>query len=153
MDKIWLIVKNHRIAIVLSIIAIAFYISDQDSFFIAILIYGWFLKLLNSDLIKGKIRQYLNIAIWTACAIMIVLTFYVNHYMPHGASYPTGDVVCEHDDRGRCVDEYKEDLSKLNIPDWAKFVRSSAGLCSIFGLFLAGAITSRKTENEVSDEK
>lgn len=70
-----------------------------------------------------KTYNTLGIIVWWIFAISFGLTIYINYFMPHGPSYPTGDIVCQNDDRGPCGDEYKEDMSNLNIPDWAKFMR------------------------------
>lgn len=79
--------------------------------------------------------------------IAICLIIYVNYYLPHGPRYPTGEYVCQFDDRGRCAEEYKEDMSKLNIPDWAKFLRSSWGMLLLFGLVIAGICASAKDKD------
>ena len=71
------------------------------------------------------------------------MIFYVNHYLPHGPSYPTGDIVCQNDDRGPCREEYKEDLRGLNIPNWAKFLRGSEGWGLVIGLLIAGGVISK----------
>ena len=69
--------------------------------------------------------------------------------MPHGPSYPTGDIVCLYDDRGPCGEEYKEDLRNVDIPNWAKFLRKSEGELLLLGLLLAGiVISSAKNENQ-----
>jgi hypothetical protein len=79
-----------------------------------------------------KTYNTLGIVVWWVFAISMVLTVYVNYYLPHGLSYPTGEVVCQNDDRGPCGEQYKEDMSQLNIPDWAKFLREN------FVLFFIG---------------
>ncbi|WP_367159112.1 DUF6804 family protein [Erythrobacter sp.] len=63
---------------------------------------------------------------------LLALTHYVNHYMPHGPMYWTGDYVCLHDGRGPCGPEMLEDMTKLDIPEWAKFLRSKAFLTFLF---------------------
>jgi hypothetical protein len=150
MNKLGFFIKNNLI-IIISIILIALSVYHKDSFFVMMLIYVLFLKLLASKLIRGKVRKYLSTVIWTALAIMITLMFYINHYLPHGPSYPTGDYVSVNGDRGPLVEEYREDMSKLDIPDWAKFVRSSAGWCLIFGLVIAGSVASNK--NDKNDQE
>lgn len=69
----------------------------------------------------------LKIVIWVSFFISIGLIYYVNHYMPRGPMYDTGDVVCMNDDRGPCAGKYQEDVSNLDIPDWAKFFKKSEG--------------------------
>jgi len=70
-----------------------------------------------------KTYNIFGVIVWWIFAISMGLTIYVNYFLPHGQSYPTGEVVCQNDGRGPCGEEYKEDMSKLNIPDWAKFLR------------------------------
>ena len=62
-------------------------------------------------------------------------------WLPHGPSYPTGDVVCP--DRGPCGDEYKEDMRTIAIPAWAKFLRNYDFLTIVF-LLLAGLSVGSK---------
>ncbi len=84
-----------------------------------------------------SIAKASSFLIWIVLAIVMSLTFYVNHYMPHGPSYPTGDIVCQNDDRGPCGEEYREDMTGLDIPDWAKTLRENfAGLVML--LIVAG---------------
>ena len=151
MNKVQLYIKKNQIVFIISIILIALSFYHKDSFFVVMLICGLLLKLLASKLIKGKVRKYLSAVIWTSLAIMLVLMFYVNHYLPHGPSYPTGDYEGVFDGRGPAVEIYHEDMSKLDIPAWAKFVRSSAGWCLIFFLAIAGSIASSKNYNNDQD--
>lgn len=92
-------------------------------------------------------KKLLGIIIWTLFFINIVLTVYVNYCLPHGLSYSTGDIVCQNDGRGPCGESYREDLSQVDIPDWAKFIRSN-GIFLFFVLGIAGVIVSNKNENE-----
>lgn len=82
-----------------------------------------------------KTYNTLSIVVWWIFGISMALTIYVNYYMPHGPSYPTGDIVCQNDDRGPCGEEYKEDMRNIHIPEWAKFVRR------YFALFFIGLPT------------
>jgi len=98
-------------------------------------------------------KLVLNIAIiivWVSFVITSGLVFYVNHYMPHGPSYATGEYVCENDDRGPCGPEYKEDTQNLNIPNWAIFIKNSEGQLLWMGLLFLGVILptfkNKKTE-------
>jgi hypothetical protein len=84
-------------------------------------------------------------ASWVALCLLLIATYYVNHYMPHGPMYDTGDVVCENDGRGPCGEEYIEDTHQLNIPDWAKFVRRYWLLVAV-PLFVGGAILNEKAK-------
>jgi hypothetical protein len=74
------------------------------------------------------------------------LIYYVNHYMPHGEYYPTGEYVSRYEG-GPMVEQYKEDLRELNIPNWAKFLRvHGIGLSLI--LVIAGAVLEGKAKQE-----
>lgn len=91
--------------------------------------------------------KYIATGVWTLFFGVAALTFYVNHYMPHGPSYDTGDVVCQNDGRGPCGELYKEDLSAVNIPDWAKFLREDFVLVLV-GLGILGFYLSAKAKEE-----
>lgn len=134
--------------IILTIFLISIDIYWNELFFTLFLFYGLFIKLLLSKYVEGKIKKILTIIIWTTFTIILGLTFYTNYYLPHGPSYPTGEIICQNDDRGPCDEEYREDTSKLNIPEWAKFLRSSAGWLSIIGLLFAGIVLSNKDKND-----
>ena len=95
----------------------------------------------------AKWRRRGAILIWSAIIPTLMLTYYVNHYMPHGPSYSTGDYACENDDRGPCHEVFKEDAHDLNIPAWAKFVREDwFGVFLV--LFIAGALLDVDLERE-----
>jgi hypothetical protein len=90
-----------------------------------------------------KKKFLLNFAItivWIGFVVISGLVFYVNHYLPHGPSYSTGEYVCINDDRGPCSLEYKEYLRNLNIPNWAKFFKKSEGELLWMGLLFLGMI-------------
>lgn len=140
--------KKHLQLIILSLILILLSIYWEELFFISLLIYGLFIKLLLSDYINGKKQKILAVTIWATFLILFGLTIYVNNNLPHGPSYSTGEYVCQNDGRGPCGEEFKEDMRELNIPDWAKFLRSSGGWLLIMGLFGAGIIVSNKGEKE-----
>lgn len=91
--------------------------------------------------------RLLGSAIWTVFLILFVLGIYVNWYLPHGPSYPTGEVICQNDDRGPCAEEYKEDMRGLNIPDWAKFFRTSEAMLLMLALAFAGIIISKRSSD------
>lgn len=95
-----------------------------------------------------KLWFILTIIIWVAFFIVSGLTIYVNYYLPHGPSYPTGEIVCQNDDSGPCREEYKEDLSKVNIPNWAKFLRKSEGQLLWLGLLFIGIIISSMDKSQ-----
>lgn len=141
-------IKNHFGLIVSVIILILISIISKDILFIWILFYVLFIKLILSKYIKENAKKNLAIVIWTSFIVIFSLGFYVNYYLPHGPSYPTGEYVCQNDGRGACSEQYIEDTSKLNIPDWAKFLRSSGGMLLFAGLFFAGIVISNKDKSE-----
>lgn len=83
---------------------------------------------------------------------MAALTFYVNWYMPHGPKYPTGEIVCQNDDRGPCGEQYKEDTRNLDIPEWAKFLRTSEATLLVMGLLFAGIVVGNRPEGGYKKE-
>jgi len=85
----------------------------------------------------------LGAVIWILYFALSLLTFYVNHYLPHGPMFATGDVVCESDEQGPCGPEYKEGLSAVKIATWARVVREY-WLLPWVGLALLGALVSGK---------
>jgi len=87
-----------------------------------------------SELTKKSIRSI----VWTAWIVAIGLVFYVNHSMPHGEYYPTGEYD---DETGRQI--YWEDMIDLNIPEWAKFIRANTNAIFIGGLLVAISIDTR----------
>ena len=135
------LLKQNWGKVILSIISIAY--SFVDIFFLVLLIYGWIIYFLVKKRLPEKVRFTLSIFIWTGFILVTGMIFYVNHYLPHGPSYPTGDIVCQNDDRGPCREEYKEDLRGLNIPNWAKFLRGSEGWGLVIGLLIAGGVISK----------
>jgi hypothetical protein len=92
--------------------------------------------------ITKKAWKLIAIISWILFVALFGIGYYVNHYMPHGQFYSTGDYVCQNDDRGPCHEEYKEDLRFLNIPKWAKFIRTSEGEVLIFGLLFVAIVSS-----------
>ena len=89
-----------------------------------------------------KLWLFLTITVWVGFFVASGLIYYVNHYLPHGTSYPTGNVVCQNDDRGPCGEVYKEDLRGLNIPSWAKFFKQSEGELLWIALLFASIVIS-----------
>jgi hypothetical protein len=83
-------------------------------------------------------------AIWLAVISLGGGVYYVNHYLPHGPMYDTGDVVCQNDGRGPCGEEYKEDFRSLDIPQWAKFLKGSEAELLLMGLVFAGCVASSR---------
>lgn len=96
-------------------------------------------------------RKGTAVLIWAAVLVTMAITFYVNHYMPHGRSYPTGDYVCLNDDRGPCGAEYKENMKGLDIPGWAKFLRTHFELM-LLPLLVGGILLSVGPDYEGSPQ-
>jgi len=136
----WL--KQKWLLILVAIILISLDIWHKELFFSILLAYGLAIKFFLSDSLSAKLRKIFAISIWSIFIVLVGLTVYVNYGMPHGPSYPTGDIVCQNDDRGPCREEYKEDLRNVDIPNWAKFLRKSEGELLLFGLLFAGIVVS-----------
>lgn len=77
------------------------------------------------ELIDKQISRTFSYTFGVIGAILLALTYYVNHYLPRGTMLPTGDIVCMNDGRGPCGESRVEELSELDIPEWAKFLRSN----------------------------
>ena len=85
--------------------------------------------------IPQGILHLVSIVVWILFTINLVVGFYVTWYLPHGPLFDTGQTVCENYDMGPCDNLYKEDMSGLHIPTWAKFMRQNEIL---FFLVLGG---------------
>ena len=85
--------------------------------------------------------------VWVLFFTTVVLTFYVNNFLPHGPMYDTGDVVCQNDEHGPCGEQFKEDMRELNIPDWAKFIREDF-IILFMGLGILGFYLSARAKDE-----
>ena len=96
--------------------------------------------------ISKKLLRFLSITIWTIFFATIGVTYYINHYLPHGPTYPTGEIICQNDERGPCGEEYKEDMSNIDIPSWAKFLREYF-LIVIIGQLILGAYMNNLIED------
>lgn len=138
-------INKYKFIIALCVIALLADFYTKELFFTILIAYGLFIKLLLSDFLKEKTKRIISVTIWTIFLITAVLGIYVNYYMPHGPSYPTGDIVCQNDDRGPCGEQYREDMSRLNIPDWSKFLRRY-GVGLLIGLAFAGIVAGKKEE-------
>jgi len=142
-------IKKHTGLIILAIALVSFDVFSKELFFTQLLIYGLFIKLLLSDRLSDKRRKILFVMIWSAFVVIGGLTAYVNWYLPHGPLIDTGDITCANDGRGPCGESYIEDTRGLNIPDWAKFLRTSEAELIILGLALAGILANKRPdENE-----
>ena len=141
----WL--KQNSGKVVLIAIALVLYLRDHDLFWIVTIVYGIGIYLIISNPISEKIRKTLSVIIWVSFFVVLVLSYYVNYYLPHGPSYPTGEIICQNDDRGPCREQYVEDMRNLNIPDWAKIFRLW-GIPLLMGLAFAGIVVSIKNKEE-----
>ena len=90
---------------------------------------------------------------WAVFLVLFVTGVYVNWYLPHGPMIDLGEVVCQNDGRGPCAEQYMEDTRRLNIPDWAKFFRTSEAMMSLFALALGGIIISNRSEGGYRNNK
>jgi len=135
-------IKQKWLWILVAIVLISLDIWHKELFFSLLLAYGLAIKFLLSDSLSAKLRKIFAVSIWSTLVVLVGLTVYVNYGIPHGPSYPTGDIVCQNDDRGPCGEEYKEDLRNVDIPNWAKFLRKSEGELLLFGLLFAGIVVS-----------
>ncbi len=140
------IIKKHLGLVVLSALLMLLSVYSGEVFFIILLIYVLFIKLLLSEYVSGALRKSLSIILWIGFVIVAGFIFYTNHYLPHGPSYPTGDIICLNDDRGPCGEQYKEDLRYIDIPNWAKFFKQSEGEALLLGLLFAALAVSGKDE-------
>lgn len=122
------------------------YYKDIEAFIFAA--YGILISYLYSGVIPEKLRAKVESLIWGACALIFALTIYVNYYLPHGPMIYTGEEECITPDKGgeQCRDEYFEDMRRLNIPDWAKFIREDWEklLWSLFALGMAAQVGKKK---------
>lgn len=101
------------------------------------------------SLIKTKYLRYIAVILLALSIGMLCVVFYVNHYLPHGPKYPTGDYECQYGDRGgSCGEVYAEDMRNLNIPAWAKFIRGGEGMLLLIGLIVAGCF-ARINANDI----
>jgi len=92
----------------------------------------------------------LTTTIWTVAFIIFGLTCYVNWYLPRGTMYPTGENTCDYSDGrppGGCREIYKEDVSELSIPNWAKFFKEN-GINLFLVLCFVGVLMIAKQEYE-----
>lgn len=139
---IWL--KQHWRGLLISAFMLGLSFWHSDIFFVVALAYGWTIYFLIKKSMPERVRHYFAIIIWIAFILVSGFTVYVNYWLPHGPSYPTGNTVCENDGMGPCGEEYREDLQGLNIPPWAKFLRKSDGNFLCLGLLFAGIVINSK---------
>lgn len=124
---------------------------QRDSFFFILLLYVMLINFLLSGSLSIRIRKALEIVTWVSVATIICLIGYVNHYLPHGPMIDIGYDCTEYND-GRstaCGEQYLEDDRNLNIPDWAKFLRSSESTQLLLSLsFIAIVLGKERYENK-----
>jgi hypothetical protein len=101
---------------------------------------------------KKTIWRIASIFIWSTLGLFFGLGLYVNHFLPHGPTYPTGwtcDTTLRSAD-GECGPTYKEDLSKVDIPGWAKLVRKTndSSLFVVVGLIIAGIVATSEARRD-----
>jgi hypothetical protein len=145
--KIIILLKENSGMTILSILLLTLGIFSRDKFFIIVLLYIYSIKLLLSDYFREKTKKYIAMVIWTVAIFVFASGYYVNHYLPRGEMYPTGDIVCQNDDRGPCGEEYKEDLRGLDNPSWAIFLKEN-GIPLMIALAFAGIVVSAKKSQE-----
>ena len=105
------------------------------------------------SLLSRRASKAAAVASWIVLAAAGGGLYYVNSQLPHGPTYPSGDIVCINDDRGPCGEAYKEDMRGLNIPAWAKSLRANSELL-LAGLFLVCSCISGQAwfESEGQEE-
>lgn len=89
------------------------------------IVYSTAYGLLGISLVTARTARLVAWGFGLCAVAEFALAFYVNRYMPHGPKYPSGEVVCQNDGRGPCGERMIEDMSNLDIPDWAKFLRET----------------------------
>ena len=117
-------------------IAIAFdFFWVGQAWYSPLVIYGLFIRyLIQTSLSKAK-RRVIFYTLGIAAAVIFVAGYYVNYYMPHG---PMIDGLEEF---------YAEDMRNLNIPDWAKFLRSH-DVALFFALAFAAVVAHKDNKYE-----
>ncbi len=127
-------------------------IIEDKSWDILGLIFSVSLFVFGYRLIDARISRYSSYLFTIIGTTLLILTYYVNHYMPHGSMHLTGDIVCMNDGRGPCGEERVEDLSKIDIPDWAKFLRSNLIWTMLFFGVSAILLANKPVELETPDK-
>lgn len=118
--------KENKGIIIWSIILLSLGIYHKDPFFIMILAYSYIIKFLLSDILKKKTRKNIAMSLLVFIGIIFVLVFYTNNFMPRGETIDLTEYGCEpSQNREEYEDCYREDMRNLQIPEWAKFLRSN----------------------------
>jgi hypothetical protein len=98
--------------------------------------------------LKRVIATLLNMSL----SALLALGFVSHSYMPHGPSFSTGYTTCPDDNRGPCDFEYvgeEEDMSHLNIPEWARFLREYGVFIFLILIFTRSVCGSDKAETDI----
>ena len=97
-----------------------------------------------SSHIVDRLWRFAAGAIWVTAIGVGGGIYDVNHHLPRGPMYATGDVVCLNDDRGPCADEYRENFQHLDIPVWAKFLKGKRAELLLMAMVFAGIMASTR---------
>ncbi|NCA93633.1 MAG: hypothetical protein EOM84_00480 [Sphingobacteriia bacterium] len=131
-----------------SVLLLSLWIYHKDLFFIIILLYTYIIILLLSNIFKEKTKKYISISVWIFAGLVFLTVLYVNNYMPHGEIIDLTEYGCEpSQNREEREDCYQEDMRNLQIPEWAKFLRSY-GILLIMGLAGMGICAGSKKSEE-----
>lgn len=123
---------------IITIVLVILFALHRTWFFPILLAYVYLIRLLLSKHVKDNVRKIIKFIIWPTVIILCGLIFYVNHYMPKGPFVGTGDYECVYGDRGPCGEVQIENMRKLNIPYWAKVLKSNMGFGLVFALIVLG---------------
>lgn len=136
-------------------INILFFSDVFDLLSLVVLAAGIYFLFKGMLITRGGVRFWKSISILFGILLLagIGLTIYVNYSLPHGPSYSTGDVICENEERGPCHEVYKEDLRAVDIPEWAKFIRTDSrwyllGFLMLFAEIIAITKLQERTEKD-----
>ncbi len=118
--------KENKGIIIWSIILLSLGIYHRDLFFIIVLAYTYIIKFLLADILKKKTRKNIAMSLLVFIGIFFVLVLYVNNFMPRGEMIDLTEYGCEPNrNREEYEDCYREDMRNLQIPEWAKILRSN----------------------------
>lgn len=118
--------KKHTGIILLSVLLLSLGIYHRDLFFIIVLAYTYIIKFLLSDILKKKTRKNIAMSLLVFIGIIFVLVLYANNFMSRGETIDLTEYGCEpSQNREEYEDCYREDMRNLQIPEWAKFLRSN----------------------------
>jgi hypothetical protein len=92
----------------------------------------------------------LSFAAWAAVIVLMTQVYDVNHYTPRGPMYDTGNTVCENDGAGPCGEQFKEDISHLNLTDWQRFLKGDSALLLVLAFVLLAVWATYKANDAPS---